>query len=55
MMGVAASAFIVNDAASILPRAVVARARVYATGAFADVLEVLFYCLCEDAVTTQDW
>lgn len=40
MLGAAASAFYINDAASILPRAVVAKARGYLAGAAADVLEV---------------
>ncbi|XP_070687930.1 vitellogenin-2-like [Pempheris klunzingeri] len=40
MMGAAASAFYVNDAATVLPRAVVAKARTYLAGAYADVLEL---------------
>uniref|UniRef100_A0A672N3S3 Si:dkey-4c23.3 n=1 Tax=Sinocyclocheilus grahami TaxID=75366 RepID=A0A672N3S3_SINGR len=40
MVGAASSAFIINDAATILPRAVVAKARAYLAGAAADVLEV---------------
>lgn len=40
MMGAAASAFYVNDAATLLPRAIVAKARTYLAGAYADVLEV---------------
>lgn len=40
MMGAAASAFYVNDAATVLPRAIVAKARTYLAGAYADVLEV---------------
>ncbi|XP_071386636.1 vitellogenin-2-like isoform X2 [Centroberyx affinis] len=40
MMGAAASAFYINDAATVLPRAVVAKARTYLAGAYADVLEV---------------
>ncbi|XP_067452945.1 vitellogenin-2-like isoform X2 [Thunnus thynnus] len=40
MMGAAASAFYVNDAATILPRAIVAKARTYLAGAYADVLEL---------------
>ncbi|XP_029905195.1 vitellogenin-2-like [Myripristis murdjan] len=39
MMGAAASAFYINDAATILPRAIVAKARTYFAGAYADVLE----------------
>lgn len=40
MMGAAASAFYINDAASILPKAIVGKARTYLAGAYADVLEV---------------
>uniref|UniRef100_A0A8D3CJ51 Vitellogenin domain-containing protein n=1 Tax=Scophthalmus maximus TaxID=52904 RepID=A0A8D3CJ51_SCOMX len=40
MMGAAATAFYVNDAATVLPRAIVAKARTYLAGAYADVLEV---------------
>lgn len=40
MMGAAASAFYINDAATILPKAIVAKARTYLAGAYADVLEV---------------
>ncbi|XP_063057813.1 vitellogenin-like [Engraulis encrasicolus] len=40
MAGAAASAFIINDGATILPRAIVAKARAYLAGAAADVLEV---------------
>ena len=40
MMGAAASAFYINDAATLLPRAVVAKARTYIAGEAADVLEV---------------
>ncbi|XP_034529933.1 vitellogenin 2 [Notolabrus celidotus] len=40
MVGAAASAFYVNDAATVLPRAVLAKARTYLAGAYADVLEV---------------
>ncbi|KAK6270453.1 hypothetical protein J4Q44_G00393110, partial [Coregonus suidteri] len=39
-VGAAASAFYINDAATILPRTVVAKARTYFAGAAADVLEV---------------
>ncbi|RXN18031.1 vitellogenin Ab [Labeo rohita] len=39
-VGAASSAFMINDAATILPRAVVAKARAYLAGAAADVLEV---------------
>lgn len=41
MVGAAASAFYVNDAVTVLPRAVVAKARTYLAGAYADVLEVI--------------
>lgn len=40
MIGAAGSAYMINDAATILPRAVVAKARAYLAGAVADVLEV---------------
>ncbi|XP_051977952.1 vitellogenin-like [Xyrauchen texanus] len=40
MIGAAGSAYIINDAATILPRAVVAKARAYLAGAAADVLEI---------------
>ncbi|XP_034085810.1 vitellogenin-2-like [Gymnodraco acuticeps] len=40
MIGAAASAFYVNDAATLLPRAIVAKARTYFAGAYADILEV---------------
>ncbi|XP_030640314.1 vitellogenin-like [Chanos chanos] len=40
MAGAAGGAFLINDAATILPRAVVAKARAYLAGAAADVLEV---------------
>lgn len=40
MIGAAGSAYIINDAATILPRAVVAKTRAYLAGAAADVLEV---------------
>ncbi|XP_048107993.1 LOW QUALITY PROTEIN: vitellogenin-like [Alosa alosa] len=40
MVGAAGSAFIINDGATILPTAVVAKARAYLAGAAADVLEV---------------
>uniref|UniRef100_A0A8C1RUX1 Vitellogenin 2 n=1 Tax=Cyprinus carpio TaxID=7962 RepID=A0A8C1RUX1_CYPCA len=40
MIGAAASAYMINDAATILPRAVVAKARAYLAGAAADVLEI---------------
>ncbi|KAJ8376406.1 hypothetical protein SKAU_G00069860 [Synaphobranchus kaupii] len=39
MAGAAASAFLINDAATILPRAVVAKLRAYFAGAAANVLE----------------
>ncbi|CDQ71699.1 unnamed protein product [Oncorhynchus mykiss] len=40
MMGAAPSAFYINDAATIFPRAIVAKARTYFAGAAADVLEI---------------
>ncbi|KAM9848968.1 vitellogenin-1-like [Aulostomus maculatus] len=40
MLGAAASTFIINDAATILPRSVVAKTSAYLAGAAADVLEV---------------
>ncbi|XP_058616046.1 vitellogenin-like [Onychostoma macrolepis] len=40
MVGAAGSAYMINDAATILPRVVVAKARAYLAGAAADVLEI---------------
>ncbi|XP_056614208.1 vitellogenin-like isoform X2 [Triplophysa dalaica] len=40
MIGAAGSAYMINDAATILPRAVVAKARAYLAGAAADVFEI---------------
>lgn len=40
MMGAAASAFYINEAATVLPKAIVAKVRTYLAGAYADVLEV---------------
>lgn len=40
MLGAAASAFYINDAATILPRSIVAKTRAYFAGAAADILEV---------------
>ncbi|XP_068176457.1 vitellogenin-2-like [Antennarius striatus] len=40
LMGAAASAFYINDAATLMPKAVLAKARTYLAGAYADVLEV---------------
>uniref|UniRef100_H3C494 Vitellogenin 2 n=1 Tax=Tetraodon nigroviridis TaxID=99883 RepID=H3C494_TETNG len=40
MMGAAASAFYINEAATVLPKTIVAKARTYLAGAFADVIEV---------------
>ncbi|XP_074524846.1 vitellogenin-1-like isoform X3 [Halichoeres trimaculatus] len=40
MLGAAASAFYINDAATLLPRSVVAKTTAYLSGAAADVLEV---------------
>ncbi|XP_053712740.1 vitellogenin-2-like [Synchiropus splendidus] len=39
MMGAAASAFYMNDAATVMPKAVVAKARTYLAGAYADIFE----------------
>lgn len=40
MLGAAASAFYINDAASILPRSILVKTSAYFAGAAADVLEV---------------
>lgn len=40
MVGAAGSAYLINDAATIVPRAMVTKARAYLAGAAADVLEV---------------
>ncbi|ROL40725.1 Vitellogenin [Anabarilius grahami] len=40
MVGAVGSAFIINDVATVLPRAVVAKARAYLAGAATDVIEV---------------
>ncbi|XP_026091760.1 vitellogenin [Carassius auratus] len=40
MVGAASSAFFINDAATILPRAVVTKARAYLAGAAADIFEI---------------
>lgn len=40
MFGAAASAFFINDAATILPRSIVVKTSAYLAGAAADVLEV---------------
>lgn len=40
MMGAAASAFYINEAATVLPNAFLAKARTYLAGVYADVLEV---------------
>ncbi|XP_061635716.1 vitellogenin-2-like isoform X2 [Phyllopteryx taeniolatus] len=40
MVGAAASAFYVNDAATVLPRTIMAKARTYLAGAYADVIEI---------------
>lgn len=39
-MGAAATAFYINDAATVMPKYIVAKARTYMAGAYADVLEV---------------
>lgn len=41
MAGAAASAFYINDAATVMPRAIVAKARTYLAGSYADVIEVI--------------
>lgn len=41
MAGAAASAFYINDAATVFPRTFVAKARTYLAGAYADVVEVI--------------
>lgn len=40
MLGAAASAVYINDAATVLPTMLMAKARTYVAGAYADVLEV---------------
>lgn len=40
MLGAAATAFYINDAASILPKSVVAKAKAFIAGVSADVIEV---------------
>lgn len=40
MVGAAGSAYWINDASTILPRAIVTKARAYLAGAAADVIEV---------------
>lgn len=40
MMGAAMSAFYINEAATILPKAVMTKMRTYLAGTYADVLEV---------------
>lgn len=40
MLGAAANTFFINDAATILPRSVVAKTSAYIAGAAADILEV---------------
>ncbi|XP_061152871.1 vitellogenin 2 [Syngnathus typhle] len=40
MVGAAASAFYVNDAATVLPRSILAKTRSYLAGAYADVIEI---------------
>ena len=44
MLGAAASAFYINDAATILPRSIVAKASGFMAGAAADILEVWTSC-----------
>lgn len=43
MIGAAGSAFIINDAATILPRTILGKVRAYLAGAAADVIEVCSY------------
>lgn len=40
MMGAAASAVLINDAATVLPRMIMAKARTYMAGAYVDAFEV---------------
>lgn len=40
MVGAAGTAYLINDATTILPRAIITKARAYLAGAAADVLEV---------------
>ncbi|TNN69113.1 Vitellogenin [Liparis tanakae] len=40
MAGAAASTYYINDAATVMPRAIVAKARTYLAGTYADVIEV---------------
>lgn len=40
LIGAAATAFYINDAATVLPKAMLAKVRTYLAGAYADVLEV---------------
>lgn len=40
MMGAAATAFYINDVATVLPKSVVAKTSAFLAGAAADVLEV---------------
>lgn len=44
MLGAAASAYYINDAATILPRNIMAKARVYLSGVYVDLLEVWWSC-----------
>lgn len=39
-MGAAASAFYINDAATVLPKAIIAKARTYLAGTYTDIIEV---------------
>lgn len=40
MLGAAASAAYINEAATVLPKAIMAKARAYLAGAYTDVIEV---------------
>lgn len=43
MVGAAANIYMINDATSIIPRAIVAKTRAYLAGAAADILEVNYH------------
>lgn len=44
MLGAAASAYYINDVATVLPKTIMAKARTYFAGAHADVFEVRHSC-----------
>lgn len=55
LLGAAANAFYINNAASILPRNFMAKASAYFSGAAADVLEVKrneYRCYIDSAIPT---